>query len=212
MLTIQSFTFNPVQENTYILYNEYNNAIVIDPGCYFNVEEKRLQSFIEQKGLTIQYLINTHCHFDHVFGNKFIVDKYNVKPCIHLQEEIMFNNASIAAEKWGLSYTPYTGEVQFIADKEIIKLDDDKLQVILTPGHSPGHICLYSEAQQFLIAGDVLFYESVGRTDLPMCNHEDLMKSIKERIFTLPNATVVYPGHGHTTTIEHEKLYNPFVQ
>jgi hydroxyacylglutathione hydrolase len=211
MITIQTFTFNPVQENTYVLYNEHNNAIIIDPGCYFAAEEETLKNFIAEKKLTVKYLINTHCHFDHIFGNNFVVKTYNVLPTIHTQDEVILRNATQAALKWNLSFTNYDGALNYVNEHEIIFLDQDELQVILAPGHSPGHICLYNKKQHFLIGGDVLFYESIGRTDFPLCNHEELIKNIKEKLFTLPNETIVYAGHNETTTIEHEKAHNPFV-
>ena len=212
MLQIKQFTFSPVQENTYILFNEHHNAIVIDPGCYSKNEEKMLQSFIEKQGLTVKKLINTHCHLDHIFGNKFVATTYNVVPIIHKAEETMLNYAPLAAEKWGLPFEMYEGNLEFVKENDIVFLDQDELLIIEAPGHSPGHICLYNKKQNFLIGGDVLFFESIGRTDLPMCNHNDLIKNIKEKLFALPNETIVYAGHNQATTIGHEKEFNPYVK
>ena len=212
MLQIKQFTFSPVQENTYILFNEHHNAIVIDPGCYSKNEEKMLQSFIEKQGLTVKKLINTHCHLDHIFGNKFVATTYNLVPIIHKAEETMLNYAPLAAEKWGLPFEMYEGNLEFIKENDIVFLDQDELLIIEAPGHSPGHICLYNKKQNFLIGGDVLFFESIGRTDLPMCNHNDLIKNIKEKLFVLPNETIVYAGHNQATTIGHEKEFNPYVK
>ena len=212
MLQIKQFTFSPVQENTYILFNEHHNAIVIDPGCYSKNEEKMLQSFIEKQGLTVKKLINTHCHLDHIFGNKFVATTYNLVPIIHKAEETMLNYAPLAAEKWGLPFEMYEGNLEFIKENDIVFLDQDELLIIEAPGHSPGHICLYNKKQNFLIGGDVLFFESIGRTDLPMCNHNDLIKNIKEKLFALPNETIVYAGHNQATTIGHEKEFNPYVK
>ncbi|MFY7963805.1 MAG: MBL fold metallo-hydrolase [Chitinophagaceae bacterium] len=211
MIQIQVFTFSPVQENTYVLYNEHNNAIIIDPGCYFTAEEETLKTFIQDSNLKPVKLINTHCHLDHVFGNKWVNKTYGLIPIIHKDEEQMLQLAPIAAERWGLPFDNYKGEVIHINEGEIVTLDDDEFFVIAAPGHSPGHICLYNKKQGFVIGGDVLFFESIGRTDLPFCNHNDLIKNIKEKLFALPYETIVYSGHGQTTTIGHEKEFNPYV-
>lgn len=211
MLQIQQFTFNPFQENTYILHNENKKAIIIDPGNYFIEEDTQLQQFIIDNSLKVIQLINTHCHIDHVFGNAFVCNTFKVQPTFHKNEEIMYQNAPQAALRWGVELTQYNGSFTFIKEKDVVKIDEDELIVIEAPGHSPGHICLYSKQQSFLIGGDVLFYESIGRTDLPMCNHNDLIKNIKEKIFTLPDETIVYAGHGQYTLIKHEKEFNPFV-
>lgn len=211
MLHIHSFTFSPIQENTYILYNERKNAIIIDPGCYFTAEEETLKNFIDDNSLQPVKLINTHCHLDHVFGNKWVNKTYGLVPIIHKNEEAMLQLAPTAAERWGLPFDNYTGAVEYISEHDVVLLNDDALQVIYSPGHSPGHICLYCPQQGFIIGGDVLFYESIGRTDLPMCNHNDLINNIRQKLFTLPNETIVYPGHGDITTIEHEKQFNPFI-
>jgi glyoxylase-like metal-dependent hydrolase (beta-lactamase superfamily II) len=212
MLRIQVFAFSPIQENTYVLYNEHKNAVIIDPGCYFSAEEETLKAFVDEKKLKVVKLINTHCHLDHVFGNKWVCKTYDLKPMIHKDEEQMLQLAPIAAERWGLPFDNYKGDVIFIEEGETIFLDEDELFVIAAPGHSPGHICLYCKKQNFLIGGDVLFYESIGRTDLPMCNHEDLIRNIKEKLFVLPDETIVHSGHGSSTTINHEKRHNPFVR
>ncbi len=211
MLRIQVFAFSPLQENTYVLYNEHKNAIIIDPGCYFTAEEEKLKEFIDDNKLKVVKLINTHCHLDHVFGDKWVCKTFDVKPMIHKDEEQMMQLAPIAAERWGLPFDYYKGDVIFIEEGETIFLDEDELFVIAAPGHSPGHICLYCKKQNFLIGGDVLFFESIGRTDLPMCNHEDLIRNIKEKLFVLPDETIVHSGHGRSTTISHEKRHNPFV-
>ena len=205
------FTFSPIQENTYLLWNEKGNALIIDPGCYFTAEEETLQSFIELEKLKPVQLINTHCHLDHVFGNKWVAEKYNLELFLHPDEKQVLQLAPAAGLMWGMSFDNYTGPLHFINAGDIIKLDDDELQVILALGHSPGHVCFYCKAQNFLIGGDVLFLESIGRTDLPGGNHKQLLQSIQEQIFTLPDNTIVYPGHGPQTTIGHEKKYNPFL-
>lgn len=211
MFTIKQFTFSPIEENTYLLYNENKNALLIDPGCYSIAEKNTLKRFIEENELNLKMLLNTHCHLDHVFGNKWVNETYGLKPIIHKNEEAMMQYASISGEKWGLPFDNYVGEVEYIKEDDVISLDGDELIIIEAPGHSPGHICFYSKAQNFIIGGDVLFYESIGRTDFPMCSHEDLIRNIKEKIFILPEETVVYAGHGISTTVGHEKQFNPFI-
>lgn len=212
MIKVKVFTFSPIQENTYVLYNEDKKAIVIDPGCYFPAEQEQLLQFIESTGLEVVQLLNTHCHLDHVFGNKWVYDTFKTPLCIHPDEEPMLKMAPLSGEKWRLPFENYNGPIQYLHPGDTILLGNDALKVIFAPGHSPASICFYSEFEGFLIGGDVLFRESIGRTDLPGGNHEQLLNSIKGELFTLPNDVKVYPGHGLTTTIGHEKRHNPFLQ
>mgnify|MGYP000907541400 FL=1 len=206
MIKVKVFTFSPIQENTYVLYNEHKKAIVIDPGCYFPAEQEQLYQFIESTGLEVVQLLNTHCHLDHVFGNKWVYETFKTPLCIHPDEEPMLKMAPLSGEKWGLPFENYNGPIQYLQPGDTILLGNDALKVILAPGHSPASICFYCEFESFLIGGDVLFRESIGRTDLPGGNHEQLLTSIREQLFTL------YPGHGLTTTIGHEKRHNPYMQ
>jgi len=212
MLHVKVFVFNPVQQNTYILYNNAGKAIIVDPGCYFTTEQEKLKQFLTDNSLTPVQLLNTHCHLDHVFGNKWVHETFGLELYLHPNEELVLQYAPISGEKWGLPFVNYTGQLHFLHDGDVITLDEDELKVLLTPGHSPGSICFYNEHQNFVIGGDVLFYESIGRTDLPGGNHATLLSSIQEKLMALPNETVVYNGHGQSTTIEHEKLHNPFLQ
>ena len=211
MLKIKSFVFSPIQENTYLLYNEFNNALVIDPGCYFPEEKDELAAFITQSGLKPQMLLNTHCHLDHVFGNKFVAEAYNLTLQIHEKEKKMLDLAPASGLMYDMPFDNYTGDLIFLEDGRKIVLDGDELEIIFAPGHSPGHICFYCAKQNFIIGGDVLFNRSIGRTDLPGGDHETLLKNIRERLFVLPNETVVYSGHGPVTTIGEEKRENPFL-
>lgn len=210
MLNVKIFTFNPIQENTYVLYNEHNNAIIIDPGCYGTAEQETLNQFIQSNNLQVKQLINTHCHLDHVFGNKFVSEQYKVELYIHSLEQLVLQYAPISGEKWGLPFENYEGQIHLINHDSTIKLDSYILHVLHTPGHSPGSISLYCKEQSFVISGDVLFYQSIGRTDLPGGNHETLLQSIKEQLLVLPDETVVYSGHGRSTTIGFEKNNNPY--
>ncbi|HEY0678517.1 MAG TPA: MBL fold metallo-hydrolase [Chitinophagaceae bacterium] len=211
MLTVKGFVFSPLQENTYVLHNETGECCIIDPGCYFGNERNELKDFISQSQLRPKYLLNTHCHLDHVFGNKFVHDTYGLEPYIHPDEKLVLDFAPISGLQWNLPFDQYNGPVHYITEKDTVRLGEDVLKIISAPGHSPGHICFYNEAQRFLIGGDVLFRESIGRTDLPGGNHETLIRNIREKLFVLPPEVRVYPGHGPDTTIGHERDFNPFM-
>jgi hydroxyacylglutathione hydrolase len=212
MLTVKSFTFNPVEENTYVLYNEKKQCCIIDPGCYFENEKAELKSFIEKTDLEPVLLLNTHCHLDHVFGNKFVAETWELELHIHEKEKKMLELAPASGQMWQLPFDNYEGELIFLKEGEKVKWGADELDIFFTPGHSPGSICFYDEREEFVIAGDVLFNGSIGRTDLPGGDFDTLMNSIQTQIFTLPDSTKVYPGHGPMTTVGFEKMNNPFVK
>jgi len=212
MLTLKVFTFSPIRENTYVLFNEQRQAIIIDPGCYFSAEEEMLNNYIQSESLQPTLLLNTHCHLDHVFGNRWVHQTFGLELHIHAGEKIVLEKAPISGQNWGLPFMNYDGPLHFLKEGDRIKLGNDELLVIETPGHSPASICFYCESQQILIAGDVLFRESIGRTDLPGASHELLLKSIREKLWKLPDTAAVYPGHGMPTTIGYEKINNPHLQ
>ena len=212
MIKVDFFTFNPLAENTYVLTNEKQEALIIDAGCYFTTEENTLKKFIEENNIKPVKLLNTHCHADHVFGNNWVYKNYELELYMHEQEKPVLDFAPVFANMYNLNFINYKGALHFLNEGDIIKLGDDKLEVILTPGHSPASICFYCAAQNFIISGDVLFYESIGRYDLPGGNESQLHKSILEKLYVLPDETIVYPGHGEPTIIGHEKKYNPFVK
>ena len=211
MLSYKIFTFNPVAENTYVLFNEAKEAIIIDPGCYFEEERKQLQEFLEKNSLKPVQLVNTHCHLDHVFGNKWIHDTYKLELFIHPNEERVLQFAPQSGEMWGMPVDNYTGRLHFLQQNQVISLGQNEIKILLAPGHSPGSICLYCEKEGFVIGGDVLFRDSIGRTDLPGGNHNQLLQSIREQLFILPDDVIVLPGHGEPTTIGYEKKNNPFL-
>jgi glyoxylase-like metal-dependent hydrolase (beta-lactamase superfamily II) len=212
MFQVKSFTFNPVQENTYLLYNEHKECIIIDPGCYYDHEKEELKSFINLNKLQPKFLLNTHCHLDHVFGNKFIAEEYKITLNSHPLEKKLLEMAPASGLMFNLPFDNYQGEVNYLEEGDKIFLGDDELEVIHAPGHSPGSICFYCKKQHFIIGGDVLFYNSIGRTDLPGGNHEHLISSIKEKLFKLPGDTKVYSGHGSTTRIGAEIKENPYLK
>lgn len=212
MLSVRAFTFNPVEENTYVLYNEQNQCCIIDPGCYFPEERDELKTAIEKSGLTPILLLNTHCHLDHVFGNKFIHDTWGLTLHIHEKEKPVLDFAEAAGAMWQMPFENYEGEIIFVKEDEKIKIGNDELQVRFVPGHSRGSIIFYNEDAGFVIGGDVLFNMSIGRTDLPGGDYDTLINSIQTQLFTLPDETKVYSGHGPMTTIGFEKMNNPFVK
>jgi glyoxylase-like metal-dependent hydrolase (beta-lactamase superfamily II) len=212
MLTVKSFVFNPVQENTYVLSDEKDACCIIDPGCYFGNERAVLQEYIEQQGLIPELLLNTHCHLDHVFGNKFVHETWNLPLHLHEKEEEMLRGAPEAGLEWDMPFENYRGELHFLRPGWPIALGEEQLEVLFLPGHSPGSVGFYHRQQGILIGGDVLFRGSIGRTDLPGGDHATLLKSIREQLWPLPDETIVYSGHGRPTTIGYERANNPFLQ
>lgn len=212
MLHIKTFTFNPYQENTYLIYNDAKECIIIDPGMHNYQEEQLFQSFIDSHELHPIALVNTHGHIDHVLGNRFIYETYGLMPQFHENELPLLVQVQNYAPQMGIRYEPSPIPETFLTTDDKIEIGDESLSLLFAPGHSPGHLCLYSAEHSFLIGGDVLFHRSVGRTDLPGGNHQQLMESIANTIYTLPEETTVYPGHGPTTTIKEEKELNPFIR
>ncbi len=211
MISIQSFTFGPFQENTYILYDETNECVIIDPGCYDNTERAELANFIEQNKLRPVKLLNTHCHLDHIFGNGFVAKMYNLLPEFHKDEIKVFDAYTPTAIMYNLIAEPSPEAKNYLAEGDKIQFGNSTLEIVFTPGHSPGSITFYNVEQKFMIAGDVLFYTSIGRTDLPGGNFETLMNSIKTKLFPLGDDYKVYSGHGQITSIGFEKVNNPFI-
>ena len=210
MIRVKKFTFNPFQENSYVLINDKNECIVVDPGCFNANEENELSNYIEVEGLTPIYLINTHFHFDHVLGNSFVAEKYNIPVTAFNSEIDMPAMAERSAELYGIPYKSSPKPTHFLAEGDTIDFGSSQLKVLFVPGHSPDHIVLVCEAEDFMIGGDVLFKGSIGRTDLPGGNHHDLIDNIESKIFTLKESIKVFSGHGPETTIGVEKNTNPF--
>lgn len=210
MLHIQVFVFNPFQENTYILYDETNECVVIDPGCYEEDEKIELADFIEANNLTVTRLLNTHCHIDHVLGNAFVKEKYKTKLYIHRNDEPVLRAVSAYAPNYGFNLYQETAPDVFLEEGDVINVGNQEFEVLFVPGHAPGHVAFYNKKEKVVIGGDVLFQNSIGRTDLPGGNLDTLINSIHQKLFTLPDDITVYPGHGPKTTIGFEKLTNPY--
>jgi glyoxylase-like metal-dependent hydrolase (beta-lactamase superfamily II) len=213
MLRIVSFTFNGFAENTYLLIDEATRATaIVDPGAYSKAEQATLRDYVAEHQLDVTFLLNTHAHIDHVLGNAFVLNTYPGLPfLLHPLDLPTLRAVATYAGPYGFAnYEPAepTGE---LAAGQVIELGESKLSVRFAPGHAPGHVVFYDEAGGQLVGGDVLFKSSIGRTDLPGGDHNTLLKSIKEELLTLPDATVVYPGHGPSTTIGAERRSNPFL-
>ena len=212
MLHLKAFTFNPFQENTYIITNDKNQCWIVDPGMYGDYEADQLIKYITDKQLTPQAIINTHTHLDHIFGVQALVDKYKIPFGVHEDELQVLRMAAASAAMFGFELDAAPTPTFFIKADEPLKLGDDTLEVFYTPGHSPASISFYYPAGRWVISGDVLFSGSVGRTDLPGGNFDTLVQSICTQLFTLPSETTVLSGHGPATHIGEEKKHNPFLQ
>lgn len=210
MLQVQSFVFNPFQENTFVLFDETKECIIVDPGCSDESENIQLRNFIDRNKLRVKLLLNTHCHIDHVLGNSFVKETFKVNLLIHRIEEPVLKAAEVYAPSYGFHNYYHQPADGFLEEGDFVMIGNQTFDVLFVPGHSPGHVAFYSERNRTLIGGDVLFYNSIGRTDLPGGNHELLINSIHTKLFTLPDHVKVFPGHGPETTIGFEKKTNPF--
>ncbi|MEY3050341.1 MAG: hypothetical protein RLY31_126 [Bacteroidota bacterium] len=209
---VATLVFNMFQENTYIVYDDSGECIIVDPGCYEAHERIELMTFIQENGLRPVRLLNTHCHLDHVFGNKFVADSWGLTLEIHRGERPVLEAMPEVCRLYGIPApepSPMPG--RYIEPGETISFGQTRLEAIYTPGHSPASLSFHCAAAGFVLAGDVLFRESIGRTDLPGGDFDTLIRSIREQLFPLGNEVKVYPGHGPATTIGHERLFNPFL-
>lgn len=208
---IAVFCFNPFQENTYVIAHSDKSCWIIDPGCYTLQEQKILANYIQQHNLNPVRLLNTHCHLDHIYGNKFVADEYGLELGIHEKEIPVLNAAAMGARLFGAKIPDKCEPSYFIKEGTEIALSDCSFEVLFTPGHSPGSICFYNKEEQYAVVGDVLFNGSIGRTDLPGGDYQTLIHSIKSKLLTLDDNTVIYNGHGPSTTIGSERRTNPFL-
>ncbi|HAN19689.1 MAG: MBL fold hydrolase [Bacteroidetes bacterium GWC2_33_15] len=212
MVKIKKFIFNPFQENTFLLYDETNECVVIDAGCNDKNEQLELLTFIEENELKLKMILNTHCHIDHIMGNAFLVEKYNVPSIAHKDDLPLLQRSNDMAIAFGFTIRKPPVPSKYVNHGEIIEFGNTSLKVLHVPGHSPGCIAFYCEKDGFIIVGDVLFAGSIGRTDLPGGDYDTIILSITNHIFSLPGEVIVYPGHGNSTTVEHEKNTNPYFQ
>jgi hydroxyacylglutathione hydrolase len=209
-MKIFKLVFSPIEENTYILANQSGDCAIIDCGCYNESEFAQLVKFIESKNLKPVLLLNTHCHLDHVFGNGFILEKYGLRTFSSEDDEINRKNSVQHAKLFGLTMNDPPEPEGFIKDNQVLTFGTTELVALHVPGHSPGSLAFYCEKNNSVFTGDALFAGSIGRTDLPGGDFETLINSIRKKLFVLPPATVVYPGHGDETTIEEEIRSNPY--
>lgn len=212
MIQVKIFTFNAFSENTYVLYDDTRQGVIIDPGCSDRREQNVLSAFIEDEKLAIKHLLNTHCHIDHVLGNAFVKRTYGVKLLLHPADEPTLRAVQVYAPMYGMMGYESTEPDGFLNEGDRVTFGNATLEVLFVPGHAPGHIAFYHAGQQFCVGGDVLFRESIGRTDLPGGDHQTLLRSIKTKLLPLGDNVTVYPGHGPETTMGHEKKFNPFLQ
>ena len=211
MITLKRFAFNPFQVNTYILSDETGECIIIDAGMQGEDEEGVITEYIDRHKLKPVMLVLTHAHIDHILGNSYVTDKYNIELFAHAESAPFLENAISYASTFGLTLDKVKEIDKFIGEEKDLCFGNSTLKVLYTPGHANGSVCFYSENDKFVITGDVLFNQSIGRTDLPTGDYDLLQKSIWEKLFILPDETVAYPGHGPETTIGSEKINNPFV-
>ena len=211
-MTIKQFEFNPFPVNTYILYDDTNECALIDAGMFVEKEREELSSFIESNNLQIKHLLNTHLHFDHLLGSPYIQKKYGIKTKTHEGDLFLLDRVKNQAALFGLPMEDDEISVdELLKDGDTVTFGNTKLHVIHVPGHSPGSLVFYSEADRCLFSGDVLFRRSIGRTDLPGGNYDELITGIRNKLLTLPEDVSVYSGHGPKTSIEFEKRHNPFL-
>ncbi len=209
---VHKFTFNPFQENTYLVWDDTQKAVLIDPGCYEAHEQAEVLKVVSENGLEVVSLLNTHCHIDHVLGNAWAKRTFNVKLGIHPKDEPTLKSIPLYAPQYGFAQYEATEPDFWLNEEEPFHWGESGVfEVRFVPGHAPGHVVLWSEKEGFCVNGDVLFFGSIGRTDLPGGDHQTLLDSIRREMFSLPEETKIYCGHGPETTIVREKVHNPFV-
>lgn len=211
MLHLQSFTFNPFSENTYIIINEEKQCWIVDPGMYDAHEHAQFNQFITSNGLIPQAILNTHAHIDHILGATAVMERYHIPFGLHDDDKVVLQNARGSAMMFGLDLKSAPTVSISIKEGQPLHLGKDTIEVRLAPGHSPGSIIFYYKEGGWAIGGDVLFAGSIGRSDLPGGNHQTLINSIHSQLLTLPDETVIHPGHGPATTIGRERVSNPFL-
>ena len=211
-MEVKGFTFNEFLENTYVLWDESSHeCAIVDPGMSDHREENELTTFINDNSLNVKFLINTHCHVDHILGVTFVKSNYNPVYLIPEKDLVLLENAETQAQMFGINVNTLPEPDKFLSENEKLILGNESITNLFTPGHTPGEFCLYTETSKFCITGDVLFKESIGRTDLFGGDYDTIINSIRTKLFPLPDEVVIYPGHGEESTIGYEKQYNPFL-
>lgn len=212
-MKVQHFTFNPFQENTYVVWEEKTHqALIIDPGCIDKEEQEVLTDFIQEHQLNPVRLLNTHCHIDHIFGNRFIHEHYKLPLEAHEAEVFNIEGAKKYSQEWGLPKADSPLPHAYIEEGQKVKLGDEELEVLFVPGHSPGHVAFWCQKDNFILSGDVLFFNSIGRTDLPGGDFDTLLQSIEKKMLPLPADCKVFAGHGPQTDVGYEMRNNPFLK
>ena len=213
MLKVKKFTFNSFSENTYVVSDELKNSLIIDPGCYYKAEQDELDRYILNNNLNLKSILHTHSHLDHMFGTAYLSEKYDLDLWISKDDFVTYQSYEKVCEVYDITITFNSiPSPKFFDLNNFFSIEGIKFEILFVPGHSPGHVAFYNKENKFLINGDCLFENSIGRTDLPGGNHQQLISSIKNKIFQLPDETIVYCGHGNETTIKAEKSSNPFLR
>ena len=212
MIQIKKFTFNLFSENTFVLWDDESlESAIVDPGCSDSSEENELENFITDNNLKVKYLINTHCHIDHILGCEFVKNKYNPAYFVPELDIPLLQNAKMQASFVGMDFSISILPDEYLTENKNLYLGKSELSFLFTPGHTPGEFCIYINDIKTCISGDVLFFDSIGRTDLWGGNYDTLMKSINEKLLTLSDDTKIYPGHGESSTKKKKKKLNPFL-
>lgn len=212
MSYIHSFVFSPFQENTYVLWDDTLQAVIIDPGCLSQQEKETLRRFVESRNLTVTHLLQTHAHLDHVFGSAYVKRIFKVPMYLHPLDEPILADAAVRCQTFGIGgFEPVTSD-QPLSHGQIIQFGDTQLDVVHVPGHAPGHVAFICHADRFVVGGDCLFRESIGRTDFPLCSHTELIASIRTHFYSLPDDYTIYAGHMEPTSVGHEKQHNPYAR
>jgi hydroxyacylglutathione hydrolase len=213
MLHVKHFTFNFIQENTYIVYDDISlEAVIIDAGNQYPQEDETLFKFVDDHQLKVTRLLNTHAHIDHIMGNKSCSLKYGLTPEIHPEDISTFEMMIQSGEQWGIDLSTSPVPKTTLKENDEILLGKEKMKILFTPGHCKGHVSFYCAQQNFLLSGDVIFMRSIGRTDLPGGDTQTLLNSIQQKIYTLPPQTIIYSGHGDSTSVGYEMMHNPYVR
>ncbi len=211
MIKVEKFVVNPLGENSFILHDETGECVFIDPGFYYEEEHDEIIDFVKKNKLKPLKITNTHCHFDHIMGVEFVRNQFEIPFLAHAGDSFWIEKARVQAQMFGFEMNAVAPVNEYLVENQYVEFGNSKLKIIHLPGHSPGHVVFYSESDKFLVAGDVLFYGSIGRTDLPGGNYDTLISNIKNKLFALPGDTVVYCGHGPETKLGFEKRTNPFL-